>query len=738
MIKEMTKDGKIVFSLILDGEELRPDYTVTREDSRICLHFKDERFSDEITVLFLDDGVRVDRKFTNLGDAPVPLNGLKATIFDIDFGGNKRDDYFYHAENPRIYETFTFPVDYKRTSADAADSSFDVVANNRWADPGVISEYIGASPYQPFPAILISNYKKKEGVVHGTLCQDFFYHCYLLSHDSPDGGVKAEIFSRFKDTAYVNAAKGKVYVDKWYLGETSDADDIEKIFTGYCRELRKVLVNNNGSKDINRHDLVWGTWNDGLFRDVSEELVLQEARAVKEYFPAVKWIQLDDGYAVYDKHAHGLGVPFEKEGVDKKKFPSGLKSLADKIRKIGLRPAVWVGGFCPVETEIYRTHPEWFIDYRKRIDTSQPLDVSQPEVREYMLYAMRTYIKEYGFEGIKHDFWSYGFEDSDDLYSVKEYSGYELRKWWTGEIRKMLGEEGYFQTGCDIVQGNPFLGENFTNYRYGIDIGAGAWDTMKTVLLWGSACFATHTGDLIVPNSDAFGLFKDLPDNVFDFWNNYLIITRSAVELSGRFSLEENRKSPRFKILQKATCNPNNGQDVYFIGFDYRKSGRVVPEIMYIKTAHFSVESDNELLPLATVALFNSDEEEKTYTLSLSDMKLKEGEYVLTDVWTGESFVSDGSVQITLKPHYSKLLSVNKNVPVTVYDSNAKISGATLQGDALRLTLSNAKSAEITLSRAPVKVLTEGKETAFSMQGKTVRFDLPSAEKTDTVFLFAE
>lgn len=736
MVNRLFEEGKMVFSVIIDGKEIYPEYKITRAADSVSLNFKSSRFTDDISFSFLPDGVAVERRFENTDDQPIILNGLKATVLGIDFGGNKRDDYFYHAENPRIYETFTFPIDYKRTCADATDSAFDVVANNRWADPGVVSEYIGASPYQPFPALLISNYKSRMGIVHGTLCQDFFYHCYLLSHDSPEGGIKAEIFSCFKDTAFVKAGKGKVYIDKWYIGETRDADDIEKIFTGYTRELRKVLASNYGKKDINRHDLVWGTWNDGLFREVSEELVLQEAKAVKEYFPSVKWIQLDDGYAVYDKHAHGLGVPFEKNGIDRVKFPSGLKALADKIRDIGLKPAVWVGGFCPVETEIYKTHPDWFIDYSKRIDTSQPLDVSKPEVREYMLYAMRTFIKEYGFEGIKHDFWSYGFEDSDDLYSEKEYSGYELRKWWTGEIRKMLGEEGYFQTGCDLVQGNVFLGENFTNYRYGIDIGAGDWDTVKTVFLWGSACFATHTGDLCVPNSDAFGIFKRLPDNVFDFWNNYLIITRSAVELSGRFSLEENRNTPRFKKLQKATCNPNNGQDVHFVGFDYRQKGRVVPEIMYIKTAHFSTQADNELLPLATVAVFNSGEEEKTYCFSVSDIGLKQGEYVFTDVWNGDAFVSEGNICVTLKPHCSKLMSVNKSLPVTVYDANAKVVSAELADGALHLRLSNAKTAQLTLSRAPSKVTLNGEDVKFTLDNKVLSFDLPSTEGVEAVIRF--
>ena len=89
----------------------------------------------------------------------------------------------------------TFTVDYNRMAEDAKDSRFDIQAGNRWADPGVVTERIGASPYQPFPAILLSNYQTKHGLVHGTLSQNVFYHNYLVSHEVDL--VKLEVFSSF-------------------------------------------------------------------------------------------------------------------------------------------------------------------------------------------------------------------------------------------------------------------------------------------------------------------------------------------------------------------------------------------------------------------------------------------------------------------------------------------------------------------------------------------------------------
>ena len=142
----------------------------------------------------------------------VSIKELGIALSGISFGLNPRDDYFYHNENPRIYEAMTFPVDYNRTAEDAKDSSFDIQAGNRWADPGVIGERIGASPYQPFPAILLSNYQTQKGLVHGTLSQRVFYHNYLVKHE--DSTVSLRIFSSAKATHRLDMAPGRVLYDK--------------------------------------------------------------------------------------------------------------------------------------------------------------------------------------------------------------------------------------------------------------------------------------------------------------------------------------------------------------------------------------------------------------------------------------------------------------------------------------------------------------------------------------------
>lgn len=612
-----------------------------------------EFFSELIKI---DEGYIVRRKIRNATAERIVLQELCVTLSDISFCGDTSKDYFYCNENNRIYGTMTLPIDYDRKNPESLENKrFNVKIDTKWADPGVVGNRICASPYQPFPAILISNYQSRKGLLVGSLSQDVFYHNYEVGHD--DKGIFVRIYSSFKGIGSRLLETGEELYDELCILETDRADDVNHIFDDYVSLLRTVLKDNCGAGTANRHTMLWDSWNDGIYRNVSQGMLTEEARAVKSLFPNVEWFQLDDGYsAVCDENpdiaAHGLGVAYEgAEGVDGKKFPEGLKGYADKIKEIGLKPSIWIGGLCPVQSKIYRERPEWFLDYTYRIDFSQPLDVSKSEVRDYMSFALDELIKKNGFEGVKMDFWSYAFEDGRDLLSNKDRSGYEYRTWWQNRLRSAIPSYGYLQTGCDVCTGNPFLGKYFNNYRFGLDVGSGKWDNIKTTMFWGMAVLTTHTGDLFIPNSDSIGLLPGLDDTDFMFVVNYQIITRTLVEISGRFSRSDVDKK-RLEVIQRATRYLNNGEKVYFPRFDYRKPGRNTPEIAYIDSL-FDEPNGGEG---KTVALFNDGEEEKEIFFTAEDIGVC-GETTFTDVWSGEEITTENFI-CKLPAHGSKLMYV--------------------------------------------------------------------------------
>lgn len=722
-----------------DGSRITPHYhcTVNQKGSTATLCAEQaDLFRDMLVFNFDDEKILCRRVFESLAQEEIRVKELGFMLRGIDFDRAKDDDYFYHIENARVFGNMTFPVDYNRMDIDdPANAKFGIVPGDRWPDMGKIDEplpeRIGSSLFQPFPAILVSNYQVKKGLVHGTLSQNVFYHNYNVCHE--DDTVTLEIYSSFMDIDALTMEPGRILVDEWYLGTTDEADDLEKIFTGYTAELRKKLPIMYGRSNANRKSVAWGSWNDGLWRNISEDIIVAEAEYIKENFPTCQWIQVDDGYAIHNM-CLSLGMPYSgEEELDKNKFPNGMRHYTDRLRQIGVRPALWMGGKCPHKSKIYQEHPEWFLDYSHIFSDASPLDVSRADVREYMEKAIKKLFVEYGFDSIKLDFWSHPFEDRFPLLSDTHKSGYELRHWWLQTIRNVLPQDGYLQTGCDIAMGNPFLGEFATNYRYGIDISGGNWVNVKLTLLWGVNCFATHTGDMFVPNSDSVGLFPGLTETEAMFCINYCLVTHSMVELAGQLSKSDD--THRLKTLKKAICNPNNGQDVYFVNYDYRaKKTKSLPDAMYFKTPHFSCVEGNSAMPIVTFGLFNVEDEARSITVSPTDMGLAAGSYVFTNVWTGEQQTTD-TLTDTVEPHGSALYAVSRTDGVQLYDANIRINALHMQDDVMTLeTDYKSKDTELLLSAQPKKIMLEGRDIPFTLQDKTVVFDTDAAGRLTLLF----
>ena len=692
------RNSECVFGCKIDGTEYMPESTgVTQCETGLHISLKYAfGASEEIFITRLNGtSCTVVRRFRNCSKQTLHLNELFCRFSGISFGGKAEDDYFYHVENPRMYAKFCLSVDEDHFKL-CRDSGYDPVAGNRWSDPGTIHNRIGRSPYQPFPAILLSNKKSESGIVHGTLSQKVFYHCYETGHDEY-GLNNFSIFSPFKAVDYREILPGETLVDEWYTGVTVDAGNIEKIFTSYSEILRKKLPATYGRSDINRHALVWGSWNDGNYRNINADQLLKTAKYIKENFPTVEWFQVDDGYALNSgklNRAHGIGMVYEgDEGVDREKFPDGMEAFYDKIRQIGLRPAIWIGGFCPKETLIYKEHPEWFANYDHRVPYTAPLDVSVPQAREYMVKALDKLLTDYGCEGAKHDFWSYAFEESNPYLSNREKSGYEYRTWWLHNLRKRIPGDGYLQSCCDIGMNNPFLGEYFTNYRYGIDIGHGEWETVKITFLWGAACLATHTGDLFVPNSDSVGIFPGLNDDEALFCLNYCLATGSMVEIAGNLDLSNNQR--RLDYLKKAVCCPNNGQEIFLAGLNYRESDKA-PEKFFFKGPYFSLLRGREHLPVRTLGFFNLEDKNKIIEVTTAELQLPAEKYLAWDIWHSRLTEFDNSFTVDTAAHGSALYSiVPANGEIQLLDTDLKISDVRKTPDGLEISFAFAGKASI-------------------------------------------
>lgn len=155
----------------------------------------------------------------------------------------------------------------------------------------------------------------------------------------------------------------------------------------YKKKKRPVLLNN---------------WEAHFF-DFNDRKLLRLAKSAKEL--GVELFVLDDGW-FGDRNSDFAGLG--DYNVNTKKFPTGMKSFADKIKKMGLQFGLW---FEPEminkDSELYRKHPEYVVKIPAReavLGRNQMvLDLCKREVRDYIVENVSKILDEVGVDYVKWD-----------------------------------------------------------------------------------------------------------------------------------------------------------------------------------------------------------------------------------------------------------------------------------------------------------------------------------------------
>ena len=127
------------------------------------------------------------------------------------------------------------------------------------------------------------------------------------------------------------------------------------------------------------------------------------ARALRTRLP-LKLIQLDDGYAA------DVGDWLDRSP----KFPSSMREISDRIRREGFTPGVWLSPFIVRPgSRMQREHREWLAGGVQGVMSNVKitwlrdtltLDVTRPEVAEYVERLIRTAVEEWKFPFLKLDY----------------------------------------------------------------------------------------------------------------------------------------------------------------------------------------------------------------------------------------------------------------------------------------------------------------------------------------------
>jgi len=141
------------------------------------------------------------------------------------------------------------------------------------------------------------------------------------------------------------------------------------------------------------------------FQKINEEIILRDLDGMDRAKDSVNIFQVDDGY---ESAVGDWLVP------DAKKFPHGMKYIADKIHDKGYLAGIWIAPFsAQTSSKVFKEHKDWFI---KDSETGKPLlgcpgwglaytlDIYNPEAREYIAKFFDVFLNEWGYDMVKLDF----------------------------------------------------------------------------------------------------------------------------------------------------------------------------------------------------------------------------------------------------------------------------------------------------------------------------------------------
>lgn len=151
----------------------------------------------------------------------------------------------------------------------------------------------------------------------------------------------------------------------------------------------------------------WCSWH-SLGKNISHEIILDQAEKAKSI--NLEYILIDDGWCQWGDWQKPL----------KKKFPFGIKSTSNYIRKLDLKTGLWLAPFLvEPKSELYQNHPDWIIRDQKGKPVNgwrySPFDsflgvkkyilnFEIPEVRKYIQDSLKKIIVEWNISLIKLDF----------------------------------------------------------------------------------------------------------------------------------------------------------------------------------------------------------------------------------------------------------------------------------------------------------------------------------------------
>ncbi len=296
--------------------------------------------------------------------------------------------------------------------------------------------------------------------------------------------------------------------NNWFLAEGTEMEVLQT----YSALLKSKYVKER-NREVQR---VWCSWY-SLYSEIREDTLLKilgDFGKIGELnsFP-FNVFQIDDGWQIK------VG-----DWEPNKKFPSGMKFLANKIKETGRKAGLWLAPLILTPSSpVFKEHPGWILRNEKGKYVSAgfnwgeynfALDTSHPGVLDWLRDLMSK-VRSWGFEYVKLDFLYAGALPGKRYKDIPRENAYRLG---LEAIREALGDAYFLACGAPIL---PTLG-----LCDGLRIGQDVAD------YWSSPLF----DDLLV-NFGAPGVRNAICNVVHRFWLKGLLqIDPDVVYFNSKFN----------------------------------------------------------------------------------------------------------------------------------------------------------------------------------------------------------
>jgi len=257
----------------------------------------------------------------------------------------------------------------------------------------------GRNAHDSFPGVIVgSTLADDDGAVWGAQLAWSGNHTMLIE-PLTDGRRQLQLGEWFAPGEVVLAPNERYRTPDAHL--TFSAAGLNGMSANFHRFVRSAVLRWPGGTMAPR-PVHLNTWEAVYFQHDIEGL---KALASAGAEVGVERFVLDDGWfhrRDNDKAALGDWWP------DERKYPQGLKPLTDHVRSLGLQFGLWVEPeMINPDSELYRAHPDWALRMAGRplvIGRNQlVLDISRPEVTQYLFEKLDALLREYPIAYFKWD-----------------------------------------------------------------------------------------------------------------------------------------------------------------------------------------------------------------------------------------------------------------------------------------------------------------------------------------------